>query len=517
MSDDTQRSVIFRHSTFNTGALCKMATASRNEIPCSCDPTQEPMEGSFNWAVTVQFEDGVEWIMRSPRSDYGQFPSELSGKLLASEAITLKHLKQVTDIPIPKVYSYSASSNNPIGVAYILMSKAQGWPLRNVWTSNPSTDRLSSVDKAKVMSQLGQITWNLAQVRFDRIGSLFEEDGDIKIGQCMSRGHVLHQRYSLDEIPRGPFATESEFYDSLTTAMIHHAESLPLRPHCFVAPIPSREDYENDAAHRDASDLWNGFKALGDKIDSAENRLDYILVADAIKDIIAERTNSHPTHTLPDPFPLHHPDLSVNNIFIDDDFNITSIIDWSFCSSVPLAVLLAPPGLPPSRHALSEDLTKAFREGYKSASRPNSLSKRQPFLSSDELTILEDSEFSWALIRLLTFDSTDDLRLFRTLWNTVHSDCDLETFITSRRLLPHYVRLYEEVHAEDRPFSEVQKWEKDYFGNAIGFTIARNLTMVSNWGFRYKPHLNRFKNAKMFIADRKLWTWVSRAKEQRDL
>jgi hypothetical protein len=226
------------------------------------------------------------------------------------------------------------------------MSKAQGWPLQKVWTSNPSTDRLNLVDKAKVLSQLGEITWKLAQVRFDRIGSLFEEDDNIKIGECMSRGHVLHQRYSLDEILRGPFATESEFYNSLTTATTHHAESLPLRPHCFVAPIPSREDYENDAAHRDASNFWNGFVALGDKIDSAENRLDYILVADVIKDLIVQRTNLYPTHALPGPFPLHHPDLSANNIFVDDDFNIILIIDWSFCSSVPLAVLLAPPGLP---------------------------------------------------------------------------------------------------------------------------------------------------------------------------
>ncbi|OQE25873.1 hypothetical protein PENFLA_c008G05109 [Penicillium flavigenum] len=455
--------------------------------------------------------------MRSPKSGYGQFPSELGGQLLASEAATLKYLGQVTDIPVPEVYSYSASSKNPIGIPYILMSKAQGWPLQNVWTTNPSADRLKLADKEKVMLQLGQITWKLAQVRFDHIGSLFEENNSVKLGECMSRGHILHERYSLEELPRGPFATESEFYSSLTTAMVHHAESLPLKPRCFVAPIPSREDYENDAAHIDACKLWNGFVAIGDKIDSAENRLDYIVVADALKDLIAQRTSVYPTHTLPDPFPLHHPDLSVNNIFVDDDFNITSIIDWSSCSSVPLAILLAPPGLPQSRHALSEELNEVFREGYKEASRSNCQGERKSFLSFNALAILEDSEFSWSLIRLLTFDSTDDLRLFRTLWNTVHdSNYDLESFITSQRHLPHYVRLYEEVQAEDRPITEIRKSEKDYFSNTMDFTVARNLTVASSWGFRYRPNLNPFQNAKMFIADPKLWAWVSKAKEQRD-
>lgn len=240
------------------------------------------------------------------------------------------------------------------------MSKAQGWPLQTVWTTNPSTDCLKLADKEKVMFQLGQITWKLAQVRFDRIGSLFEENDHVKLGECMSRGHILHDRYSLEDLPRGPFTTESEFYNSLITAMVQHAESLPLTPHCFVAPIPTREDYENDAVHQAACNLWNGFVAIGDKIDSAENRLDYILVGDAVKNPIAQRTNRYPTPSLPDPFPLHHPDLSANNIFVDDNFNITSIIDWACCSSVPLAMLLAPPGLPQSRHALSEDLIKVF-------------------------------------------------------------------------------------------------------------------------------------------------------------
>ncbi|KAI3180213.1 hypothetical protein DTO046C5_1449 [Penicillium roqueforti] len=341
---------------------------------------------------------------------------------------------------------------------------------------------------------------------------------NFELRECMSRGHILHERYSLDEVPRGPFATESEFYNSLITAVLHHAEPLPLTPHCFVAPIPSREDYENDTAHQDACDLWNGFVAIGNKIDSAENRLGYIIVGDSLKDIMAQRTTGYLTHSLPDPFPLHHPDSNAGNIFVDDDFNITSIIDWSFCSSVPLAILLAPPGLPQSRYALGKDLIKVFREGYKETSRLKCHIKRQSFLSSDALAILEDSEFSWSLIRLLTFESTDDLRLFRTLWNTVHTpDCDLESFIISQRHLPHYVRLYEKMQVEDRPIAEIRKWQKNYSRNTIDLTVARNLTVVSNWGVCYRPHLNRFRSAKMFIADPKLWAWVSKAKEQRAL
>ncbi|KAJ5731683.1 Aminoglycoside phosphotransferase [Penicillium malachiteum] len=152
---------IFRHGTFNTEALCALATKYRNGVPCSCDLAQHPMNGSFNWAITVHFEDSIEWIMRSPRSGYDQFSNEISGRLLSSEAATL-----------------NASSDNPIGVPYILMSKAQGMSLQEFWKINPSMDGLTLTKKAKVMSQLDEITWKLAQVRFDRIGSLFEGDSE---------------------------------------------------------------------------------------------------------------------------------------------------------------------------------------------------------------------------------------------------------------------------------------------------------------------------------------------------
>jgi hypothetical protein len=72
------------------------------------------------------------------------------------------------------------------------------------------------------------------------------------------------------------------------------------------------------------------------------------------------------------------------------------------------------------------------------------------------------------------------------------------------------------IQAEDRPIAWVRKSEKDYFSNTMDFTVARNLTVASSWGFRYRPHLNPFQNAKMFIADPKLWAWVSKAKELRE-
>ena len=106
------------------------------------------------------------------------------------------------------------------------MSKAPSWPLSKVWklAGSPQPD-LETTSKAKILFQLGGITWKLSQLRFDKIGSLFEEAVSFEIKECLSRGHMLYERYLL-QIPRGPFVSEKEFYDSLISAFSGQAEIL---------------------------------------------------------------------------------------------------------------------------------------------------------------------------------------------------------------------------------------------------------------------------------------------------
>jgi serine/threonine protein kinase len=118
--------------------------------------------------------------------------------------------------------------------------------------------------------------------------------------------------------------------------------------------------------------LWNDFVAVRGKTDSSDNRLDYIIVGDALRDIVRKlellTVNS-------ETFPLCHPDLSVNNIYVDDDYNITCIIDWAFASSIPESMLLTTPGLPQYRDEISSELHIPFIDGFISA-MPRSIEER---------------------------------------------------------------------------------------------------------------------------------------------
>ncbi|KAJ5491957.1 Aminoglycoside phosphotransferase [Penicillium expansum] len=492
---------IFTYADFDLQALCRQASTLRQGVSCACDPDQRPASGSFNWAIFISFEDRVRWVFRSPHPRTFM-PMEMGIKLLASEAATLRYLRAHSDIPVPEVYDYCASSDNDIGIPFILMSEAPGRPLSKFWrpAGSPQPD-LETPSKAKILSQLGGITWKLSQLRFDKIGSLFEDEF-FEIKECLSRGHMLHGRYSL-EIPRGPFTSEAKFYDSLVSAFLEHAEILQLSHHCFVAPVPSRDDYQSSIQYESAVNLWNDFVAVGGKTDSSDNRLDYIIAGDALRDIV--RKLELPTVNS-ETFPLCHPDLSVNNIYVDDDYNITCIIDWAFASSIPESMLLTTPGLPQYRDEISSELYIPFIDGFISA-MPESMEERSIHRYHDSL---ERSQVSWKLSRLLNLDSISDYTLFATVWHFARGpEQDLGNYFLRQWSSPHYIRLYTEVQQEDQPLSKIQKDEKDYFRNKdFRETIAKKLTLMSEWKTRFTVNHPPRLRKDMFVASPKLWKWI---------
>ncbi|KAG8409275.1 hypothetical protein J3458_019392 [Metarhizium acridum] len=117
---------IYYFAKFSLEALLSLSQQLRDR-KCTCDVAKMPNCGSLNWVIFITFDDGIEWVFRSPMAGHNRFYSdETASKIVESEASTLMYLKARTSIPVPEVYSYSASSDNSIGVPYILQSKATG-------------------------------------------------------------------------------------------------------------------------------------------------------------------------------------------------------------------------------------------------------------------------------------------------------------------------------------------------------------------------------------------------------
>jgi aminoglycoside phosphotransferase (APT) family kinase protein len=79
--------------------------------------------------------------------------------------------------------------------------------------------------------------------------------------------------------------------------------------------------------------------------ESIENRLaiDYQIFSGILCELIDDIATNATTR---DVFLLEHGDLAAHNIFVDGEFNVTAIIDWDLCSTVPLETLITHPPLP---------------------------------------------------------------------------------------------------------------------------------------------------------------------------
>ncbi|TVY13106.1 hypothetical protein LARI1_G008763 [Lachnellula arida] len=476
---------VFFYAKFNLSALLHLAGQLRDTL-CSCDESKRPESGALNWAITLSFEDGVEWIFRSPRRCHDISP-ETTASLLESEVATMKYVKLNSSIPVPEVFDYSWTGSNTIGIPFILMSKAPGNALsRFSWNAHPGgivSSRkplpcLKRASKEKIMKQLGVIYSQLLNLRFDKIGSLFEEDGEYRIKKCLLPALVWHERDSLDDdVPRGPFQHTHDYYESQLSAFLLHVKELPLEQHAFFAPIPELREFETLLSYQSA------------------NRLDYCVAGHLLRQMIPFIT--------PQPFaisgnfengyPLSHPDISTSNIFVDSDFNITCVIDWAFSSTVPISTLLVTPSLPHPRDEVDTTLVPTFRASF-----------TRHFLRGKDIKLnpefWDSTRRAWLFLRLVTLDSLQDYRYFTELYMSVHKpedDIDVPRLFKDVQKEEEFVELATTLVEDDRSADEIQKDEEEYFyySRSEREAIARKLTIVAGL-------------SEGFVADKRLWQWI---------
>lgn len=146
--------------------------------------------------------------------------------------------------------------------------------------------------------------------------------------KCLFPSLIWQGREEFDdtEVTRGPFSESKAFYMASINALLAHSAELPMEHHLFHAPVPIVQQYDSFEEYRLATDRWNDYATVGSKIESRKNRLDYTSVGISIRDTVAFMSEKD-RQISSDGFPLYHPDTSTRNTFVDDDLNITCIID----------------------------------------------------------------------------------------------------------------------------------------------------------------------------------------------
>lgn len=271
----------------NVDELRAVASAARGEMECNLSlAAGQALMGGMHVHFPVEFSDGVVWLARIPRhTNFRSFSDRLSDELLLSECATLKWLEQVK-IPAPKLGGFGLKGDpaNPVGVAFMLIERLPGRPF----------DGTSATEgqRKKVYGQLSDVLACLSNHPFDRIGSLtLASDGSLLLGPV-----VGDRTGTLSRL--GPFRDATIYY------------------------VTWAEEYMRLITD---GQLFGKFPVTA------------YLIFKHLRNLAASRgvCPDGPSQLDSGPFFLKHTDGKGDHIMVDDDFNVTGIIDWGFTRAVP--------------------------------------------------------------------------------------------------------------------------------------------------------------------------------------
>ena len=170
-------------------------------------------EGGFNRIFLITMHDGFEMVTRIP------YPITVPKfYAIASEVATMRFLRS-SGLPVPEVYDYSPSSDNPAKTEYIFMEFMKGTKLSDVWLE------LEEPDIVSVLRQLAQLESRMMSIPFPVGGSLYYtndlekvagrtgiplNDGRFCVGLDV-RLHMWYGRRSQLDVDRGPCMPLSAF------------------------------------------------------------------------------------------------------------------------------------------------------------------------------------------------------------------------------------------------------------------------------------------------------------------
>jgi hypothetical protein len=156
---DEEKRLNDRYVPFDISNLQKIAGDS---VSRRCVSIKKFAEGFFNREFLLTMDDGFEVIAKIP------YRSTVPARyLIASEVATMDFLRKQHELPVLKVYAWSAEKSNPVGVEYILTEKASGVKLADVWCS------LNAKQMLKVIAQLVQCEAKLLQSPLSHYGSIY--------------------------------------------------------------------------------------------------------------------------------------------------------------------------------------------------------------------------------------------------------------------------------------------------------------------------------------------------------
>ncbi|KAH6888914.1 kinase-like domain-containing protein [Coprinopsis sp. MPI-PUGE-AT-0042] len=293
-----------RELVFDVDEFMRLASNSVDRRSSDIIEFSKLAEGDCHRVFRITFSDNFQMVARIP---YPVTGPKYYG--LASEVATMEYLR-MSGIPVPKVYGYDPREDNAVGMAYIFMEYVEGRSLNDVWSD------LEDKEIVDVVRQITQIEGKMSKLSFPAGGSLYFANDLEKVGL---QGVPVpgHERFRI-----GPDARLLMWHKKRVQLDVDRGPSN--KEIAFLKEFGQR--VRPTRRHR-----WTAVKfELQSPSDHIQNLERYLSITEAFipEDPDLQR------------FSITHPDLDIiDNIIVNPDCQIVSLIDWQNTAVLPLCLL----------------------------------------------------------------------------------------------------------------------------------------------------------------------------------
>jgi hypothetical protein len=371
-------------NSINADALRERATFLRDGINCTVNLPgarqacfNDEVVGGRNYHSSIVFEDGNIWLARFRLPNHNAPPLQERNFDRRGEFATYRYLAEAS-VPVPAVYDLADDDDplNPVGAGYILLDKLAGRPL--AW------HEANEVQKEKLTGQLADIYAQLEKHPVTWLGRLQPSPtGSVEAGPAFfdydSNGNL---------VPSGPFSNLNDYY----VALIQHQIQL-IRTGEIAPSAP----------------------------------LDQYLVYRSLLDCLPPDESG--------PFFLRHIDSRDANFLVDDEYNITGIIDWE------LAIVTAK-GAAFQSPLMLYDLVELYNQGLSTPSEEEKrLSRALQKKGLQELSALADKKLHFRVDQVIETDP-ENRQIFTSVfsgwWKVVNGSEEFDWDTWYRQALEKY-------------------------------------------------------------------------------
>lgn len=283
---------------------CALVRLGKEECTRIC----ELGRGSHNSLYKLEFSDSTlcaASISNSP-------PLYFSADVKRSEIATMQYLHSspLYNIPVPRIYAWDLTFDNPVGAPYIFRECVPG----KTMSEDGRFYKLSPEDKLKVIKELAYVQAELSKPsEFTKLGCIFQsKDGDkgFYIGKMVTLPSGCPEEDCQRQAYLGPYDSLPELWDA-------------------------RLEKETLSAIRNWSALPSDSSLPSHLPPSKANPHEFGEILQLLSGLTVLFTPPKELSTLC----IHHSDLAIRNVLFDEDtLKITGVIDWEFASVMPRVV-----------------------------------------------------------------------------------------------------------------------------------------------------------------------------------